>query len=70
MNRIMGKRMKETFFKYYHGKPIESREDKDMLDKLVAVLHIEYSLKNGKAYARASDLGKGLHYYPPEPSVG
>ena len=69
MNRIKGEKMKEVFFKYYHGKPIESREDKEMLDKLVLVAHIEYSLKDGKAYAQATDLGRGLHYYPPEPLV-
>jgi len=61
MNQIDGKRMNEIFFEYYHGKPIDSLEDKKMLDKLVRAAHIEYSIRDGKAYAQATEIGKRLH---------
>ena len=61
MNRFDGERLNEVFFKYYLEKEIENL-DKIMLDRLVRAGLIEYVLKEGKAYAQATSVGKGLHY--------
>ena len=60
MNRIDGKRLSETFFKYYDAKPVEEC-DVDMLENLLLAKHIKYTIKENKAYAEATDIGKGLH---------
>ena len=52
--------MSRVFFDYYDGDFVKSK-DADMLDKLVLAAHIEYVMKGGKTYAKATDLGKMLH---------
>jgi len=64
MNRTEGKEFKETYFRYYDIRPVE-REDIKMLDRLVRAKHIEYSVKDGKAYAGATEESKKLHNVRP-----
>ncbi|MCL2148534.1 MAG: hypothetical protein FWH47_04275 [Methanomassiliicoccaceae archaeon] len=64
MNRFDGKEMNDVFYKYYHGMQIDPK-DKPMLDKLVMASHMEYTIRDGKAFAEASKVGKMMHYRPP-----
>jgi len=63
VNKFDGQRMNEVFIKYYDERPLDP-EDVPMLDKLERALQIEFVLRDGKAFARASDIGRGLHYHP------
>ncbi|MCL2148772.1 MAG: hypothetical protein FWH47_05490 [Methanomassiliicoccaceae archaeon] len=63
MNKFNGHRMNEVFTKYYGERELDP-EDKPMLDMLQLALQIEFVLRDGKAFARASDIGRGLHYHP------
>ena len=51
--------MAEVFIEYHDGKPIEN-EDKELLDRLVMASYIDCVLKDGRAYAQASRIAKGL----------
>ena len=66
MNKSEGKRMNDIFYKYYHGREITKEDlgDMDMLDTLYITGHINYKYENGKAFAEATEMGRGLHYYP------
>ena len=66
MNKYDGKRMNDIFYKYYHGREITEEDlgDMDMLHKLSRTGHIVYRYEGGKAFAEATEMGKGLHYYP------
>jgi hypothetical protein len=66
MNRTEGKKMRDIFYKYYHGRFIESLEDMEMLDRLLLARHIKYSFKDGRAFAEATDIAKRMHYCPPD----
>ncbi|MCL2148769.1 MAG: hypothetical protein FWH47_05475 [Methanomassiliicoccaceae archaeon] len=66
MNSLEGKRMSRVFFKYYHERPIESMDDKRMIDQLVIAGYTESTFnKDGIAVARATSTGRKLHSVVP-----
>ncbi|MCL2607546.1 MAG: hypothetical protein FWD92_03185 [Methanomassiliicoccaceae archaeon] len=69
MNRTEGTKFRDTYIKYYNVKQVEG-EDLAMLDRLVRAEHIKYSIREGKAYAEATEGSKKLHSIrPPRPSI-
>ena len=68
MNKAEGAELKRIFFKYYDRRQIDDWNDKVMLDKLEVAGHTEYLFEDGKAYAKATRSGRGLH--PPPKTEG